>query len=328
MAIDVPRFRQTSFEESLEGLDAMESGLLDLEIGDPDTEIANAIFRTAHSIRDGSGNFSFDAVTDVTHVLETLRDEMRGTMQSVADATPLPSWEQVDPETCHLQKTANLDSSVPRQDVDSTRPDTTVLERIRDPLVHLVRDAIQRDFDSPSDREPAGKNGISQRGVRTMQVLTFMLDGEEYGVDILHVQEIKGWQDVTPLPNTPAYLRGVITLRGTIVPIIDLRDRFQLEPVEYGPTTVTIFLRVTTKAGRERVIGIVVDAVSDVYDLHPDAVQAAPDFGSGIDIDFVSGLATVDEKMLILIDTAALFEHRELERIEHGTRRKAEAVPA
>lgn len=171
--------------------------------------------------------------------------------------------------------------------------------------------------------------GIIHGGDGTVQVLTFMLDGEEYAVDILQVQEIKGWQDATPLPNTPDYVRGVINLRGTIVPIIDLRERFHLTPLEYGPTTVNIVLRVETDGGeRQRVVGIVVDAVSDVYDLDLEAVQPAPDFGSSIDIDFIAGLATADDKMLILLDAAALFDRADLEGIDRGAHRSAEAVPA
>lgn len=133
------------------------------------------------------------------------------------------------------------------------------------------------------------------------QYLTFMLSGEEYGVDILRVREIKGWDNVTPIPNTPKYIKGVINLRGTIVPIVDLRERFSLDSVEYGPTTVVIVLKVNSDNG-SRTMGIVVDAVSEVYNIDDEALKPAPDFGQAISTDFVRGLGTVDDKMIIVLD--------------------------
>ncbi|WJW76424.1 chemotaxis protein CheW [Thiohalobacter sp. IOR34] len=145
------------------------------------------------------------------------------------------------------------------------------------------------------------------------QYLTFILAGEEYGVDILRVQEIKGWERVTPIPNTPEFIKGVINLRGTIVPIIDLRQRFGLEWKEYGKTTVVIVLKVRHEE-RERTMGIVVDAVSEVYDVQPEETKPTPDFGGVVDTDSVKGLATVDGKMIILLDidhliNAGVLEH-------------------
>lgn len=137
------------------------------------------------------------------------------------------------------------------------------------------------------------------------QYLTFILAGEEYGVDILCVQEIRGFEKPTKIPNTPSYVRGVINIRGTIVPIIDLRERFGLDQVEYGRTTVVIVLRVE-REGDVRTMGIVVDAVSEVYTIPEDAVKPSPDFGEGVDSQFARGLATVDDKMVILLDTARL----------------------
>lgn len=143
------------------------------------------------------------------------------------------------------------------------------------------------------------------------QYLTFILASEEYGVDILRVQEIKGWDSVTPIPNTPEYIKGVINLRGTIVPIIDLRQRFKMESVEYGPMTVVIVLKIKCQ-DRDRIMGIVVDAVSDVYDVPADEMKPAPDFGEIVDIEFINGLATVDEKMLIILDIDHLLSGDEL----------------
>ena len=131
--------------------------------------------------------------------------------------------------------------------------------------------------------------------------LTFMLDGEEYGVEILSVEGIHGWNRATPIPNTPEHILGVINLRGAIVPIIDLRRQFGLEEIAFGPTTVVIILRVGDEA-TVRTVGIVVDAVSEVYPLSQDEIRPPPDFGTNVSADYLQGLATVDEKMLILLD--------------------------
>jgi purine-binding chemotaxis protein CheW len=147
------------------------------------------------------------------------------------------------------------------------------------------------------------------------QYLTFIMADEEYGVDILRVQEIKGWDTVTPLPNTPEYVKGVINLRGTIVPIIDLRERFGLETVSYGPTTVVIVLKVNSQKG-QRVMGIVVDAVSEVYNVPDEELKPAPDFGSSMSTEVVKGLATVEEKMVILLDIDRLLDEKELNATE------------
>lgn len=152
------------------------------------------------------------------------------------------------------------------------------------------------------------------------QYLTFILANEEYGVDILRVQEIKGWDNVTPLPNTPEYIKGVINLRGTIVPIVDLRQRFGLEVLPYGPTTVVIVLKVQHEGG-ERIMGIVVDAVSDVYALGTGAIQPPPDLGSVIDIAFIKGIATVDEKMVIVLDIDHLLNKGVMATLEQGISR-------
>jgi len=133
------------------------------------------------------------------------------------------------------------------------------------------------------------------------QYLTFMLAGEEYGVDILRVLEIKGWDNVTSIPNTPKYIKGVINLRGTIVPIVDLRERFSMDTAEYGQTTVVIVVKVNSD-NNSRTMGVVVDAVSEVYNIDEESLKPAPDFGQAISTDFVRGLGTVDEKMIIVLD--------------------------
>jgi len=143
------------------------------------------------------------------------------------------------------------------------------------------------------------------------QFLTFTLGTEEYGVDILRVQEIRGWHQVTRVPNAPAHMLGVLNLRGTIVPIIDMRMRFHLSNVEYTPLTVIIVLSVEIAAGRH-VFGIVVDSVSDVLDVKGSDVKAKPDFGASVNTDFINGLATVQDHMVMLLDIDKLMNADEL----------------
>jgi purine-binding chemotaxis protein CheW len=152
-------------------------------------------------------------------------------------------------------------------------------------------------------------------GDGTDQFLTFMLAGEEYAVDILRVQEIKGWDAVTNIPNTPEYIRGVMNLRGTIVPIIDMRLRFNLQPMEYGPTTVVIVLKVINES-KSRIMGVVVDGVSDVYNIPKEEIKEAPDFGADVHTDFIKGLATVDEKMVIILDIDRMLNTSELTAVD------------
>jgi purine-binding chemotaxis protein CheW len=166
-------------------------------------------------------------------------------------------------------------------------------------------------------------NGIENNST-TNKYLTFVLATEEYAVDILRVQEIKGWSKVTPIPNTPDYIRGVINLRGTIVPIIDLRLRFSLDRLDYGQMTVVVVVKVVS-GSRERIMGIVVDAVSDVYDVAENEIKPPPDFGSVISMEFIRGLATVNEKMVIILDIDRLLNSGELAIVEQHL---AERMPA
>ncbi|MBL4863262.1 MAG: purine-binding chemotaxis protein CheW [Crocinitomicaceae bacterium] len=137
------------------------------------------------------------------------------------------------------------------------------------------------------------------------QYLTFMLAEEEYGVDILSVKEIRGWESVTPVPNSPKHIKGVINLRGTIVPIVDLRAKFNLVNVAYGPLTVVIVLGVML-GDEARVMGVVVDAVSDVYGVSLEKMQPAPDLDDNVDTKYIQGLAAVAEKMIVILDIDAL----------------------
>lgn len=149
----------------------------------------------------------------------------------------------------------------------------------------------------------------------TMQYLTFTLEDEEYGVNILEVQEIRGWESATKIPNTPKYVLGVVNLRGAVVPIIDLRIRFNLKSAEYTATTVVVLVKVT-HAGRERTIGVVVDAVADVYNIGQDDLNDAPEIGGAINSSFIKGLATVDEKMIILLDISPLIVAEILDQVD------------
>ncbi len=139
------------------------------------------------------------------------------------------------------------------------------------------------------------------------QYLTFMLGGEEYGLNILNVQEIKGWDGVTPIPNTPVHVLGVINLRGTVVPIIDLRKCFGLPSNEFSATTVVIVVKAKNE-DHERVVGVVVDAVSEVYNIPKQSVEPPPSVGTVISIEYIKGLATVEGKMAILLNIERMVE--------------------
>ncbi|RHW77087.1 chemotaxis protein CheW [Colwellia sp. RSH04] len=150
------------------------------------------------------------------------------------------------------------------------------------------------------------------------EYLTFLLQGEEYGIDILCVQEIRVWSSITELPNKPDYIKGVINLRGVIIPIIDLRLRFGQEALEYNDQTVTIILK-QTNAHRTMVVGLVVDAVSEVYKFTHQSIRPAPAFGNNIDSCFLKGLASVEEKLIILLDSDTLLNEDDLYCIEHSS---------
>jgi purine-binding chemotaxis protein CheW len=137
------------------------------------------------------------------------------------------------------------------------------------------------------------------------QVLTFVLGTETYGVDILRVQEIRGWSAVTKIPHAPAHVLGVLNLRGSIVPIVDLRRRFALERAEYTAVTVIIVMSVVSGSGR-RDFGVVVDGVSDVVDVNPAEVKPAPDIGSKAATDYIRGLVPVSDRMVVLLDIDSL----------------------
>ncbi|MCH2221131.1 MAG: chemotaxis protein CheW [Dechloromonas sp.] len=154
-------------------------------------------------------------------------------------------------------------------------------------------------------------NAAGEEDLVASEYLTFTLGGEEYAIDILKVQEIRGYEPPTLIANAPAFIKGVINLRGTIVPIVDLRIKFNLGKIEYTPFTVVIILNV---AGR--VIGAVVDSVSDVISLTRAQIRPAPDFSATFDTKYILGLATVDSRMMIVTDIERLMTSADMELID------------
>lgn len=152
---------------------------------------------------------------------------------------------------------------------------------------HLVLDSASREF------------------------LTFRLGKEEYGIDILKVQEIRGYDAITRIANAPEFIKGVVNLRGVIVPIIDMRIKFNLGEAHYDQFTVVIILNLSG-----RVAGIVVDGVSDVINLEMEQVRATPEFGDTIDTEYIIGLGTVEDRMLILVDIEKLMRSQEMGLLE------------
>lgn len=145
------------------------------------------------------------------------------------------------------------------------------------------------------------------------EFLIFTLASQEYGIDILKVQEIRGYdsQSVTRIANVPSFIKGVTNLRGVIVPIVDLRMKFNMENVEYTPQTVVVILNV-----RSRVMGVVVDGVSDVLILQSSQISAPPQFGSAFSTEHLTGIGTVGDRMLILVDIEKLMTSDEMALVE------------
>jgi purine-binding chemotaxis protein CheW len=143
------------------------------------------------------------------------------------------------------------------------------------------------------------------------EFLAFTLGSEEYGIDILKVQEIRGYEAVTRIANAPEFIKGVINLRGIIIPVVDMRIKFKLGTPVYDQFTVVIILNIGG-----RIMGMVVDSVSDVTTLSPDQIKPAPEMGTAFNSDYLVGLGTVDERMLILIDIDKLMSSGEMGLID------------
>ncbi len=145
------------------------------------------------------------------------------------------------------------------------------------------------------------------------EFLTFTLGNEEYGIDILKVQEIRGYDAVTKIANAPDFIKGVINLRGVIVPIVDMRIKFNLGNVEYNQFTVVIILNVA-----QRIVGIVVDGVSDVITMTQEQIRPAPEFGSTMDTQYLMGLGTLDNRMIILTDIEKLMTSADMQLMDEA----------
>ena len=153
---------------------------------------------------------------------------------------------------------------------------------------------------------PKSKTGVAAQG--SSEYLTFRLGAEEYGIDILRVQEIRSFEEPTRIANSPPHIKGVVNLRGVIVPVVDLRIKLNCDKVEYNSFTVVIVLNV-----KGRVVGAVVDSVSDVLELSQSEIRPAPDMASGsVDTAFITGIASVGERMLILMDIELLMSSADM----------------
>jgi purine-binding chemotaxis protein CheW len=168
-----------------------------------------------------------------------------------------------------------------------------------------------RSFSVNINTEVQGKNPSGMPLDQPQEYLIFSLDGESYGLDILRVQEIRGYDTVTKIANTPDFIKGVINLRGLIVPIVDLRIKFNVGAVKYDELTVVIVLNIGG-----RIIGMVVDGVSDVVSLEATQIKAVPDIVASIDTKYITGLATADEQMLILVDIEQLMNSQEMALVD------------
>ncbi|GGY22047.1 chemotaxis protein CheW [Paludibacterium paludis] len=147
------------------------------------------------------------------------------------------------------------------------------------------------------------------------ELLVFTLGSEEYGIDILKVQEIRGYESVTRIARAPAFIKGVINLRGSIVPIVDMRLKFAQTEATYNPFTVVIILNIL-----DRTVGIVVDGVSDVVDLTPEAIRPAPEFGAAVDTAYIHGLGAIGERMVIVVDIERLMSSEEMSLVDDAVR--------
>ncbi|HNO75319.1 chemotaxis protein CheW [Nitrosomonas mobilis] len=158
----------------------------------------------------------------------------------------------------------------------------------------------------------AGSDSLSSiQDSANSEFLAFRLGKEEYGIDILKVQEIRGYDAITKIANAPEFIKGMVNLRGVIVPIVDMRIKFNLGEVHYDQFTVVIILNLSG-----RVVGIVVDSVSDVINLEMEQVHATPEFGAAVDTEYIMGLGTVEDRMLVLIDIEKLMSRQDMGLLE------------
>ncbi len=161
-----------------------------------------------------------------------------------------------------------------------------------------------------SNAVPAGAAGTGE-ATRVREFLAFKLGNEEYGIDILRVQEIRSYEEPTRLANVPDFIKGVVNLRGVIVPIVDMRLKFRLEEAKYDHFTVVIVLNI-----RSRIVGMVVDAVSDVITLTPEQLRPVPEFAASVDADHLLAIGAIDDRMLILVDIEKLMTSADMGLVE------------
>lgn len=147
----------------------------------------------------------------------------------------------------------------------------------------------------------------AQPAAAAYQFLTFLLEEREYGLELFRIQEICGYAPITPIPNLPPHVRGVMNLRGTVLPVIDLRMKFRLPAVQYGRFTVIVIAKV-----QEKTVGLLVDAVSDVLRIGSDELRPAPDFGEAVDTEFISGVFQAREHLAVALNLEKLLTAGEL----------------
>jgi purine-binding chemotaxis protein CheW len=171
------------------------------------------------------------------------------------------------------------------------------------------------------------KTGQEAHGVNPASVLeggkflTFLMANEKYGLEILKVREIMGMMDVTSIPTTPAFIRGVINLRGKVIPVVDLRLKFGIEAKEDTQRTCIIVVHLTHTA-QEMIVGIIVDEVSEVLDIDQDQIEPPPSFGADIRTDFILGMGKVDQKVMTLLDIDRVLSEREIALVESSSGKK------
>ncbi|MFB3885956.1 MAG: chemotaxis protein CheW [Thermodesulfobacteriota bacterium] len=169
----------------------------------------------------------------------------------------------------------------------------------------------------------AGQEGHGATPVRVVEggkVLTFLMANEKYGLEILKVREIIGMMDVTSVPTTPAFVRGVINLRGKVIPVVDLRLKFGIEAKENTQRTCIIVVHIR-HTGQEMTMGIIVDEVSDVLDIERDQIEPAPSFGANIRTDFILGMCKSDQKVMTLLDIDRVLTEQEVSLVESSAER-------
>lgn len=164
-----------------------------------------------------------------------------------------------------------------------------------------------RSTRAPMRGRVAMKASVEKQTPETQQFLTFLLDGQEYGLEIFKVQEIRGYAPITPIPNLPPHVRGVMNLRGTVLPVIDLRMRFHLPAAEYHKYTVIVIATVA-----EKTVGLLVDAVSDVLVVASNVMREAPDFGAAVDTRFIDGVFESREHLIVALNMEELLSECDL----------------